>query len=59
MDTYELDEVDHGILYYLQQDARNSTSTEMAEELDITASTVRNRLARLEDEGVIEKYVPR
>ncbi|WP_135852984.1 Lrp/AsnC family transcriptional regulator [Halorussus salinus] len=58
MDTYELDEVDHGILYYLQQDARNSTSTEMAEELDITASTVRNRLARLEDEGVIEKYVP-
>lgn len=58
MDTYELDEVDQGILYYLQRDARNTTSTEMAEELDITASTVRNRLARLEDEGVIEKYVP-
>ncbi|UPV74796.1 Lrp/AsnC family transcriptional regulator [Halorussus limi] len=58
MDTYELDEVDKGILYYLQQDARNSTSTEMAEELDITASTVRNRLSRLEDEGIIEKYIP-
>ncbi|WP_137285086.1 Lrp/AsnC family transcriptional regulator [Halorussus salinisoli] len=58
MDTYELDEVDKGILYYLQQDARNTTSTEMAEELDITASTVRNRLTNLEEEGVIEQYVP-
>ncbi|NEU57401.1 Lrp/AsnC family transcriptional regulator [Halorussus sp. MSC15.2] len=58
MDTYELDEVDKGILYHLQQDARNSTSTEMAGELDIAASTVRNRLARMEDEGVIERYIP-
>lgn len=58
METYELDEVDKGILYYLQQDARNSTSTDMAEELDIAASTVRNRLSRMEDEGVIERYVP-
>lgn len=58
MDTYELDEVDKGILYYLQQDARNSTSTDMAEQLDIAASTVRNRLARMEDEGVIKRYIP-
>ncbi|WP_435176643.1 Lrp/AsnC family transcriptional regulator [Halorussus sp. AFM4] len=58
MDAYELDDVDKTILYYLQQDARNSTSTDMAEELDIAASTVRNRLARMEEEGVIEQYVP-
>lgn len=58
MNTYELDDIDKGILYHLQQDARNSTSTEMGEQLDIAASTVRNRLARMEDEGVIERYVP-
>ena len=58
MDAYELDDVDKSILYYLQQDARNSTSTDMAEELDIAASTVRNRLTQMEDEGVIEQYVP-
>jgi len=58
MEAYDLDDIDKSILYYLQQDARNSTSTEIAEELAITASTVRNRLARLEDEGVIEKYIP-
>lgn len=58
METYELDDTDKSILYYLQQDARNSTSTEMAEQLDVAASTVRNRLARMENEGVIERYVP-
>lgn len=58
METYELDEVDRGILHHLQQDARNSTSTEMAEQLNIAASTVRNRLARMEDEGVIKRYIP-
>ncbi|WP_435180133.1 Lrp/AsnC family transcriptional regulator [Halorussus sp. AFM4] len=58
MDTYELDEIDKGILYYLQQDARNSTSTDMAEQLDIAASTVRNRLTRMQDEGVIKRYIP-
>lgn len=58
MSAYALDDVDKGILYYLQQDARNSTSTEMGEALNIAASTVRNRLDRLEDEGVIKGYIP-
>lgn len=58
MDTYELDDVDRAILYHLQQDARNSTSTEMSEQLDVAASTVRNRLSRMEEEGVIERYIP-
>jgi DNA-binding Lrp family transcriptional regulator len=51
-----LDDVDRGVLYHLQRDARNSTSTEMGERLGVAASTVRNRVNRLEERGVIEGY---
>lgn len=51
-----LDDVDRGVLYFLQRDARNSTSTEMGERLDVAPSTVRNRVSRLEDRGIIEGY---
>ena len=54
----ELDEVDEGILYLLQQDARHLTTTEMAERVGVSASTVRNRIERLESEGVVRGYRP-
>jgi len=54
----ELDNVDRGILYMLQLDARNTTSEEIAAKTGVSASTVRNRLERLEDDGVIEGYYP-
>ena len=54
----ELDNVDRGILYMLQLDARNTTSEEIATKTGVSASTVRNRLDRLEDDGVIEGYHP-
>jgi DNA-binding Lrp family transcriptional regulator len=54
----ELDNVDRGILYMLQLDARNTTSEEIASKTGVSASTIRNRLDRLEDEGVIEGYHP-
>lgn len=53
-----LDDVDRGLLHFLQRDARNSTSTEMGEALGIAASTVRNRLDRLEGAGIVTGYVP-
>jgi len=54
----ELDGVDRGILYLLQLDARNTTSQEIAKKVGVSASTVRNRLERLESDGVIEGYHP-
>lgn len=55
---YVLDDVDRGVLYALQRDARNVTAQEIAEEVNVSASTVRNRIANLEDAGVIRGYQP-
>lgn len=54
----ELDEIDSGILYLLQRDARHNTPVDLAERLPVTAQTVRNRLETLEENRVIEGYVP-
>lgn len=58
MPTTELDEVDRGILHALQGDARHRTTQEMGERVGVSASTVRNRIARLEEEGVIKGFSP-
>lgn len=52
----ELDSVDRHILYYLQQDARSTSSTDIAEKLDLSSSTVRTRLNELEESGIIRGY---
>lgn len=54
----DLDNVDRGILYMLQLDARHTTSQEIADKVGVSASTVRNRIDRLEDDGVITGYHP-
>lgn len=54
----QLDNVDRGILYMLQLDARNTTSQNIADKVGVSASTVRNRIERLEDDGVIKGYFP-
>ncbi|MFB6252546.1 MAG: Lrp/AsnC family transcriptional regulator [Halobellus sp.] len=52
----ELDSIDKHILYYLQQDARATSSTDIAEKLDLSSSTVRTRLNKLEESGIIRGY---
>lgn len=52
----ELDSVDKHILYYLQQDARSTSSTDIAEKLDLSSSTIRTRLNTLEENGIIRGY---
>ena len=59
MSQVALDGVDRGILFLLQEDARNTTIAEIAAEVDVSNSTVRNRIERLEETGVIEGYFPK
>jgi len=59
MGTVSLDAVDRGILYALQRDARNTTIAEIAEEVEVSPSTVRNRIERLERVGIVEGYYPK
>lgn len=58
MDSERLDDVDRGILHLLQDDARHNTATEIADAVGVTANTVRNRIDRLEEDGIVKGYVP-
>lgn len=51
-----LDEIDKRILYALARDARNVAAPEVAEQVDVSPATVRNRIRQLEDDGVIRGY---
>jgi len=53
-----LDEVDRAILHALQEDARNTTAEELGEFADVSATTVRNRIEKLESDGIIQGYYP-
>ena len=57
-DSVRLDDIDRRILHALMRDARNTSATEIAERVSVSGATVRNRIARLEDSGIIEGYQP-
>jgi DNA-binding Lrp family transcriptional regulator len=50
------DDVDRRIVYRLVEDARHTSAPDIASELDVSAPTVRNRIRRLEEKGVIQGY---
>lgn len=52
----ELDDLDRAIIHALQGDARKMSTSEIAERMDVAASTVRTRIRNLEDEGIITGY---
>ena len=54
--SYRLDEIDRRILYYLVEDARNTTGPKIAEEVDVSAGTIRNRIDQMEEAGIIRGY---
>lgn len=54
--TWNLDDLDKYIVYCLQDDARNTSSSDIAERMGVSSSTVRNRIHRLEDEGILTEY---
>lgn len=51
-----IDDIDERILYYLTEDARHTSAPDIAEEVDLSPPTVRNRIRRLEENGVITGY---
>jgi len=54
--NHRLDEIDQRILHALMDDARNTSAPMIAEDLHVSPGTVRNRIERLEKEGVIQGY---
>jgi len=56
MGDRDIDDVDRAVLYALQEDARNTSSGDIAERAGASDSTVRKRIQRLESEGVIKGY---
>jgi len=57
-DSVRLDDIDRRIIHALMRNARDTSATEIAEQVSVSGATVRNRIARLEDSGIIEGYHP-
>lgn len=53
---YPIDDLDRQIIHALQRDARHTSASEIAESLDVSARTVRNRISKLEEAEVIRGY---
>ena len=54
---YRIDEVDKRILYYLATDARKTGAPDIADQMDVTAATIRNRIRQLEEHGILNGYL--
>ena len=54
--SFEIDTIDERIIYRLVEDARSTTAPEIADEVGVTDTTIRNRIDRLEANGVITGY---
>lgn len=53
---YRLDEIDKRVLYHLVRDARKTSAPDVADEVNVSPGTIRNRIGQLEDRGVIRGY---
>lgn len=51
-----IDEIDKRILYYLALNARDTPTSDIAEEMEVTPATIRNRIDQLEKKGVLRGY---
>jgi DNA-binding Lrp family transcriptional regulator len=54
--SHHLDDIDRQIIHALMSDARNTSAPMIAEEMNVSAGTIRNRIERLEEAGVIRGY---
>ncbi|WP_340102303.1 Lrp/AsnC family transcriptional regulator [Salinibaculum salinum] len=58
MEPPALDNVDRGILHMLQDNARSNSARDIADAIGVSPNTVRNRIEKLEANGVIQGYHP-
>lgn len=54
MPARDLDDLDRYVIYRLQGDARGTSAATIADEYGVSPSTVRNRIARLERDRVVQ-----
>lgn len=54
--SIRLDEVNRRIIHALMGDARNTSAPMIADEVGVSPATIRNRIAQLEDAGIIRGY---
>lgn len=54
--SLDIDEIDERIIYRLTEDARRTSAPDIAAEVGVSAPTIRNRIRRLEEAGIIEGY---
>jgi len=53
---YRLDEIDRRIIYELMCDARTTSAPTIADQVNVSPGTIRNRIDQLEDHGIIRGY---
>ncbi|SFS02480.1 transcriptional regulator, AsnC family [Halomicrobium zhouii] len=58
MNDEPLDPLDKRIIHALQCDARKTSASDVAGNVGVSASTVRNRIRKLEDAGILMGYRP-
>ncbi|MFW5938864.1 MAG: winged helix-turn-helix transcriptional regulator [Halolamina sp.] len=51
-----LDEIDRRIVYELMRDARNTSAPSVADAVNVSPGTIRNRIRQLEEAGVLRGY---
>jgi DNA-binding Lrp family transcriptional regulator len=54
--TLSIDDIDKHVICHLMRDARNVSAPTIADDADVSAGTIRNRIRRLEEEGIIRGY---
>ncbi|WP_135851050.1 Lrp/AsnC family transcriptional regulator [Halorussus salinus] len=53
---HRLDEIDRRILHALMDDARNTSASTLGAEAGVSGATIRNRIHKLEDAGIVRGY---
>lgn len=54
--AHQIDTIDEQILYYLTEEARHTSAPDIAQNVEVSAPTIRNRIRQLEEAGVIRGY---
>lgn len=53
---FRLDDIDRRVIHALMEDARNTSAPDVAESVNVSPGTIRNRINRLEEAGIITGY---